>query len=229
MLTKKKKLSRKEIKQDKLVENYYKSVKYFEDNKNRILMYAGILVLVVLAVIYFINQRSQTNDLAGLELSRVMDLYDSGAYLEAIEGRQGTNIIGLKNIVEKYGSTENGETAKIFLANSYSFLGKLDEAYKYYSDYSGSIDMYKATAYAGQAAYHSVKGEYKKAADLYLRASKVSKENTQRPDYLLQAAINFISAGEKSEARDLLQTIKDDYRTSSAFASVDRYLALVDR
>ncbi len=229
MLAKKKKLSRKEIKQDRLVEFYYKSQNYFTENKNRIYMYLGVLVIVILAIYYVVDQRKESNLKAGLELSRVMELYDMGAYLEAIEGRQGTNIIGLKRIVEEYGSTENGETAKIFLANSYSSLGQIEEAYKYYEDYGGSIDMYKATAFAGQGSYHSFKGEYKRAADLYFRAARVSKENIMRPEYLLQAAINYINAGDKAEAKELLQTIKEDYKTSQAFASVDRYLAIIDK
>lgn len=229
MLAKKKKLTKKEIKQDKLVELYYKSQSYFEQNKNRIYLYGGVLVAVVLLVFFFINQRAQSNEKAGIELSRVMELYDSGAFLEAIEGRQGTNIIGLKRIVDEYGSTENGETAKIYLANSYSMLGRSDEALKYYEDYSGSIDMFKAAALAGQAAYYSANGDYQKAGDLYNRAARVSKDNTQRPDYLLQAAINYMSAGKDSDAKDLLQIIKDEYRTSSAFASVDRYLAKIEQ
>jgi len=229
MLAKKKKLSRKEIKQDRLVELYYKSQGYFAENKNRIYAYLGVLVVVILAIYFFIDMRKESNLKAGIQLSRVMELYDMGSYLEAIEGRQGTDIRGLKYIVEEYGSTENGETAKIFLANSYSALGQIEEAYKYYKDYGGSIDMYKATAFAGQAGYYAFKGEYKKAGDLYLRAARVSKENIMRPEYLLQAAVNYISAGENAEAKDLLQIIKDDYKTSQAFASVDRYLAIIDR
>jgi tetratricopeptide (TPR) repeat protein len=229
MLAKKKKLTKKEIKQDRLVEMYYKSQSFFEEHKNRIFMYAGVLAIVILAVIWFINQRAETNETAGIELSRVMELYDSGSFLEAIEGRQGTDIIGLKRIVDEYGSTENGETAKIYLANSYSMLGKTEEAYKYYKDYNGSIDMYKATSFAGQASYHAVNEEYDEAANLYNRAAMVSKENVQRPEYLLQAAINYINAGNQSEAKELLQIIKDDYKTSSAFASVDRYLTQIDQ
>ena len=157
MLTKKKKLSRKEIKQDKLVETYYKAYNFFEKNSQRILLYGGIFVVVILAAIFYVKHKSQQNQTAAVELSRVMNMYDSGNYLEAIQGRPGTPIIGLKKIVDEYGSTENGETAKIYLANAYEFLGKTEDAYKYYKDYNGSIKMYEATAYAGQGAYFVIK------------------------------------------------------------------------
>jgi len=148
--------------------------------------------------------------------------------LEAIEGRQGTNIVGLKKIVSEYGSTENGEIAKIYLANSYQMLGNIEEAFKFYEDYGGSNKLFKATALSGEAGYYAYKKEYGKAADLYLSASRVSKENVLNPDYMLKAAINYIDAGNKEEAKDLLETIRKDYQTSTAFREVDKYLTLVN-
>ena len=144
MLQKKKKLSRKEIKQDKLIDFFHNAEMYFEKYKNKIFTYAAVLVVVAAAVYFYLNQKSENNEKAGLELSRIMSFYDQGAYLEAIEGKQGSNIIGLKKIVEEYDGTENGETAKIYLANCYSYLGNYDEAIKYYEDYSGSIDYWQA-------------------------------------------------------------------------------------
>lgn len=223
MLTKRKKLTKKEIKEDKLVEFYYKTQSYIEENKNKVLMYVGAFAIVVVAVIFFLNYRSSRNEEAGKLLSRVMDLYEQGSYLEAIEGKQGTNLVGLKKIVEDFGSTKNGETAKIYLANSYAFLGQYEKALEYYEDYGGSNDIYNAAALAGQAGYYASKGEYEKAADLFKKAANVSKINPSRPDYLLRAGINYMKAGQKDEAKALFQIIRDDYKTSTAFAQVDRY------
>jgi tetratricopeptide (TPR) repeat protein len=228
MLTKKKKLSKREIKEDKLVTTYYKVYNYFNENKNRIGMYAGGLLVVIAAIYFYMNNKAENNLQAGIQLSRVMGLYDAGAYLEAIEGRQGTNIVGLKKIVSDYGSTENGEIAKVYLANSYQMLGNIEEAYKYYEDYSGSSKIFKASALSGEAGYYANKKEYEKAADLYRSASRVSKENVSNPEYMLKAAINYIDAGNKEEAKDLLETIRKDYQTSTAFREVDRYLTLVN-
>jgi len=207
MIQKKKKLSRKEIKEDKLLNFYKTAVVFFEKYKNKIFIYAGVLVAVAAIVYFYVNQKTESNEKAGLELSRIMPLYDQGAYLEAIEGRQGTNIIGLKKLVEDFGGSENGETAKIYLANSYAFLGNYDEAFKFYNDYSGSIDYFEAASLAGEAGYYAVQKDFEKAANLYLKASKISKINSQNPDYLLNAGIYYFKAGEKEEAKILFNKI----------------------
>ncbi len=228
MLTKKKKLSRKEIKEDKLVTSYYKVRSYISQNNRRFLTYGGVLVVVALIVIYYINHKKELNGKAGYSLSKVIDSYDQGAYLEAIEGKTGTDNIGLKKIVEEYGSTENGETAKIYLANSYNRLGKFDEAFKYYESYSGNIPILKSAALAGQAGYYEYKKDYQKAADLYRQASQVSKNNVDNPDYMLKAAINYIHIHQDATAKELLNSIKNDYKTSTASRDADRYLALIN-
>jgi len=228
MLTKKKKLSKKEIKEDKLVSFYYKAYGFFNENKSRVITYAGVAAAVIVLAIFYINHRIQENKEAGLQLSQVMDLYDSGAYLQAIEGQAGTKVLGLKKIVEEYGSTENGETAKIYLANSYSFLGKEDEAFKYYDDYSGGIDIFKASSLAGQAGYYAFKNNYEKAANLYEKAANVTKEDVLNSDYLLSAAENYINAGKNKDAKEVLDKIKKDYTTSNAAREVEKYLAQVE-
>jgi tetratricopeptide (TPR) repeat protein len=228
MLTKKKKLTKKEIKQDKLIEVYYKVYGYFDENKSQVITYAGVFVVIILAAIWYINHKNQQNNKAGVQLASVMNLYDNGAYLEAIEGQAGTNVIGLKKIVALYGSTENGETAKIYLANSYNRLGKVDDAFKYYKDYDGSIGMYQAAAYAGQAGYYADKNEYTKAAELYIKASRVTPNDVLNADYLLHAGINYLAANEKTEAKNAFEKIRKDYDTSPEASKVNQYLAQVD-
>ncbi len=228
MLTKKKKLSKKQIKEDKLVVSYYKARGYFEENKNRVALYGGAFLVLVAAVFFYIQNKKQNNLKAGEQLANVMNLYDNGSYLEAIEGRAGTNIKGLKYIVNEYGSTENGETAKIYMANSYFMLGKLDEAFKYYDDYSGDINIFKSASLAGRAGYYAYKNDFEKAADLYRQASRVSEADVLNPEYMLKASINYIKAGKQDEAKELLEKIKKDYTTSTASREVDKYLAQID-
>ncbi|HEX2962203.1 MAG: tetratricopeptide repeat protein [Bacteroidota bacterium] len=226
MLTKRKHISKKEIKEDRLVTSYYQAVKFFDQYKSQVYIYAIALVVVVAGVYWYLSNKAANNEKANVELSRVMGLYDSGAYQEAIDGRAGTNVIGLKKIVEEYGSTENGETAKIFLANSYNMLGKFDEAFKYYDDYSGSIDMFKATALAGKGSFYEAKNQLEKAADSFRDAAHVSKENVNNADYLLSSGIDYYKAGSKDKAMEQFNKIKDEYKTSMALREAEQYLAL---
>jgi tetratricopeptide (TPR) repeat protein len=134
----------------------------------------------------------------------------------------------LKRIVDEFSGTENGETAKIYLANSYSFLGNYEEAFKYFKDYSGSIDYFEAASLAGQAGYYATHEDYEKAANMYLMASKISKVNSQNPNYMLNAGIYFLKIGDEEEAKILFDKIKEDYSTSLAFREVDKYRSLIN-
>lgn len=225
MLTKKKQISKKEIQEDKLVTSYYQTISFVEKYRKQIYIYLGVLVVLAAAVYFYISNQSKNNEKANTELARVMDLYNQGAFQEAIEGRQGTNITGLKKIVDQYGSTENGETAKIFLGNAYNYLGKFDEAFKAYDDYSGSIDELKAAALAGKAGVYEAKKEFEKAASAYKDAAHISKTNVMNGEYLLNSGINFLKANMKEKALEQFKIVQDEYKTSPAMRELDRYLA----
>jgi TolA-binding protein len=228
MLTKKKKLSKKAIKEDKLIELYYRVYGYIQDNTSKVLTYGGVIVVLFLGIIYYVYHKKEENTKANIALSKVLDSYQQGAYLEAIEGKAGTDNIGLKKIVEEYGGTENGETAKIYLANAYSRLGKAEDAFKYYKDYDGDINIFQATALAGQAGYYASKNDYQKAAELYEKASNITKEDVLNPDYTLYAGINYLNAGNDDKAKEMFDKIKNDYENSSAAREVNRYIAEVE-
>lgn len=228
MLTKKKKITRKEIKEDKLVTTYYKAIGFFNENKSKIYLYAGILVGVVAIVFFYLNYKHSNNLKASAELGRIMDLYENGAYQEAIDGRAAGNVKGLKAIVDEYGSTETGEIAKIYLANSYNMLGKTEEALKYYEDYDGDNKLFKASALAGEAGYYASKDEYIKAANTFKEAAYTDPTNPMNAEYLLKAGINFLSADDKDNAKEMFDAVKEEYKTSTAAREVEKYMAALN-
>jgi tetratricopeptide (TPR) repeat protein len=228
VLERRKKITKKEMKQDKLVTSYYTVKNYILENQARILIGVAAVALVAVAITLFMNKRSSDNKLSAGLLAKVIPLYESGAFKDAIDGQPSSNTIGLKKIVDHYGSTENGETAKIYLANSYLMLGNNDDAYKMFNDYSGSNPLFKATSLAGRGGVLESKKEFDKAADLYKDAAKVSKINPANADYLLRAGVNLLNSGKKEEAKAVFEMIKKDYKTSTAFSEIDRYLIQIE-
>jgi len=228
MLSKRKKLSRKELKEDGLITFYYKTVGLYEKYRQNFLI-GGVAVIVLAAASFFyMQQKKSNNEKANIELSRVLPLFDSGMFLEAIQGNPQTKVLGLKKIVAEYGNSENGEIAKVYLAHAYSYLGKVDEALKNYEDYGGSNDLFKAAALAGEAACWESKNDLEKASELYRKASSVSEENVLNPQYLLFSGIDLLKLKKNSEAKELFERIKKDFPATVSGREVERYLAQVE-
>lgn len=228
MLGKRKKISKKQIKEDKLVTTYYEAFNFYQKYQAKILIGVAALALIVVAVVLYSNKKASDNVLAANLLGKVMPLYEAENFKEAIDGQKTSNIIGLKEIVDKYGGTNQGNDAKIFLGNCYAMTGKNDDAFKMYDDYSGSNPLFKATALAGKAAYLEVKKEFEKAADYYKDASKISKTNPSNSEYLLKAGIDLLQAGKKSEAKTVFETLKKDYKNTTEAYESDRYLVQIE-
>lgn len=228
MLEKRKKITKKQIKEDKLVTLYYTVKNFIFAYQAKLLIGIAAVALVVVAGILFANKSMNDNKKAAGLLSKAIPLFESTAYKEAIDGQPSSNTTGLKTIVDQYGSTENGETAKIYLGNAYLLLGKSDDAYKAFDSYSGSNPLFKAAALAGKAGILETRKEFEKAADLYNNAAKISKTNPANAEFFLRAGIALLSAGKKEEAKAVFETIKKDYKNSTAFSEIDRYLIQIE-
>ena len=228
MLEARKKISKKQIKEDKLVTSYYKIQNFFLENQARILIGIGVVAVIAVAIFLYSNKRASNNLAAGNMLAKAMPLYDEANYKEAISGVPAAHIDGLKKIVDEYGSTEQGETAKIYLANSYAMTNNNDAALEMYNDYSGSNSLFKGTALAGRAGILESKKEYEKAAGLFKDAANVSKSNPSNPEYLFKAGVAYLEAGNKEEAKNAFDAIKKDYKNVAYMFEIDKYMTQID-
>ena len=143
MLNPKKKITKREIKQDGLITAYAEATSYYYDHKKSIgYAITGIVVIIVAVFIYFNNKRAN-NEKAATEIGKVFPVYDAGAqesrqYLLAINGQPEKGIMGLKAIVDNYGGTDSGELGRFYLANAYYHLRQYDEALKQFEKFDGS-------------------------------------------------------------------------------------------
>jgi len=209
--------------EDKLMSLYYKSTEYYENNKNRVYTIALSVVVVVALIFIYFNYKSKNNETAGIELAKVRMVYASGSYQQAINGDSLGMSKGLKYIVDNYGSSENGNIAKVMLANCYYNLRDYNNAEKYYKDFSGSNDIYKAASVAGLASVCEAKNDFSNAANYYLKASNTSKLVTNNDEYLFYAIKNFSLANDKDNLKKTVKELKKDYPKSKYIGQLARY------
>ncbi len=230
MLKPKRKISKKEIRQDGLLNAYANVTSWYYEYKSYVGYGLTALVLVVVGIIVYTNNRANKNLEAATKMGSVIAIYDAAGsdprqYQIAIDGQRERGIMGLKEIVDTYGGTEAGEHARLYLADAYLNLGRFDEALKQYESFSGSNKLLRASAYAGAASCLEQKGEFRDAASDFEKAASLTSDKTSTPDYLCSAARCYGLAGEKEKAITLFKKLKQEYPMSSGARDADRYIS----
>lgn len=226
-LTARKKISHKELKKDKLVTGYFEARGWYDNPENKKkLIIGGIVLLVIGAVIFFyFNNKSKKNDEAEVKLSAVINLYDQEKFNEAINGDPATGITGLRQIVDEYGSTNSGETAKLYLGNAYFNIKDYDNALRTFEDYSGGKDIIKASCLSGAGAVYEAKNDMKKAGEYYEKAAKVNKEVVINQENIFYAIKAYSKAGDKENAKRMFDVMREEYPKSRYIPEVKKFEA----
>ncbi len=228
MLKARKKITHKELKQDKLVTAYFESKDWFgnPENKRKLSIGAGIIVLLAVAMFFYISNRKAKSDEAETKLSAVISLYDEGKYAESINGDSTGNIMGLIKIVDQYGGTESGQTAKLYLGNCYFNMKDYDNALKQFEDYSGKNDIVKASCLSGIGAVYDAKSDNKKAAEYFEKAANVNKNIVLNQENIFYALRAYAEAGDKDNAKRMFDLLRDQYPKSKYIAESKRFESL---
>lgn len=225
MLQPKKKISKKEMKQDVLITSYVKATTFYEEHKKHISIGLTALVVLVAAVFFYVKNRNADNEKAATELAKAYSFYDNAQYQVAIDGVRERNIAGLKAIVDEYGSTHAGNLAKLYLGDAYYNLGKYSEALKEYEEFSPDGQLLTVSRYAGIGACYEALGNHKEAAESFEKAATKYSNDLNAAENLNNAARNFEAAGQKERALDLYKKLKKNYPTSTFAREADRYIA----
>jgi len=225
MLQGRRKISHKEIKQDKLVTVYFNARSWMDnpENRKKVLMGAGVIVVLVVVFFLYTSNRKSKNEEANVKVTNVLSLMQQEKYNEAINGDQTAGIMGLNEIVSNYGSTESGETARFYLANCLLSIKDYDNALKNYNEYSGGNEIIKSACVSGIAAVYEAKGDLKQAAEYYEKAAKVNKELSTNQENLFNAIRNYVQINDKENAKRVYKELKEQYPKSKFLTEIKRY------
>lgn len=205
----KKKIKKKDLKHDPLLDSLMKVQTGYEEHKNKInYVIVGFLIAVLLGV-WFVALYNETEQEAVTLLGKAQVEYDQFNYSKA------RNF--LTNLIDEYSGTDAQEQGLFLLANLNFNENNINEAKalfeEFVSSYSGS-EILLASAYAGIAACLETENNYTEAAENYIKAHDTAREFIQAAEYLYLAALNYLDAGNSADAIDALQQIVDDYPDS---------------
>lgn len=210
MLKPKKKITKKQIKRDKLLEVLFK-IEVFTKSNIKTLTYAGGALLLILVLSFFFLKSKRT---AEIKSASVLGL----AQFSYINRDYDDVIVRLSEAVEKYSGTKSAAVGAFYLASSYYEKGEYERAEKYfrkYIDNNTGDEILLSSSYAGIAACYENKSEYLKAAQMYEKAAEKASHKFLRLQYLYSAARNYMMIENYSRAKELYNEI---YRSDPKYS-----------
>ena len=217
---------RHELREDKVVTAYARALGIFENNRNMVLGIAGGIVLVVALILGYAWNQGRQNETALTEMATAVQRYETGEFQAALDG--DASFAGLVEIANRFGGTDSGNLARYYAGDAYFRVGDLDNALEFFESYSKDANYLGASAFAGEASIHELKGDPDKAGDLFARAARVFESDITSPMYLESAARAYVAAGSKSKAIDAYESIQDDFPASTQARNVEFFLAQLD-
>jgi len=225
MLTPKKKISKKELKEDALVKSYVKVTQLYNENRRLISYVTGAVIILVIALVVYGRNRAASNVGASTALGSVYQLFDNGQYQLAIDGIPERNVKGLRSIVDDYGNSNAGEIARFYLANAYYNLGKYQDALDQFKKFSPSDETLEISRLSGIGCCYEALGMRKDAAVSFEKAADKDPKSPGCAENISNAARNYAAAGQKDEALVLLKKLKKEFPATSYGRDADREIA----
>ncbi len=176
----------------------------------------GGLVVLVLGVgvgIYWLQQRSERQEEAATALAHIISYYDKGDYERALYGDtartiRGKPVMGLLEIVRRYGNTPAGKIAALYAGSAFLMQGDFAQARTYFERATeAEAPLVLVGAYAGLAACREEEGKLQQAASLYERAATIGQPLGLAERYRFFAALCYEKAGVAQKAAQLYRQI----------------------
>ncbi len=219
MLKAQKKLTRRQIKEDKFVTYYFKTQEYVRENGQTILYGIGIVAAILIASLIFSSKSAEKEQSAVVQLTQAKLEYFNNNYAAAIPI--------LNNLISSYGGTASGHEARYYLGNSHFNNGDHAEAEKYFKEYleDGGDEVLQASATAGIAASLEEQKNYAAAAEFYSEAARKYSEVFLAAETLYNSARCHVLAGNTEQARSVLSLLLEKYPDSSIKNEAEIFLA----
>ena len=205
MLKPRKKITKKQLKEDKLVTFYFQAQEWLEVHGKTLAIVAAAVVLAIAGYAYYAYAQQNAEKKAGVDLARATRTLDAMDYQNAISQ--------LSSVVDSYGSTTSGRMARLYLAQAFFQTKEHQKAKsnykKFVSTFSGD-EYLLAAAQSGYAACLEEEKKYAEAAKAYLDGVD-SYDSVLGPGLLINAGRCFTLAGDEQNAKKAYQRVVDQF------------------
>jgi TolA-binding protein len=214
-----KKLTKHQMKEDKLVTGLFKSWEWTQFHVRQIAIGAGSVVLLLVIIILFVGYRSSRS-------TKAAELFGQ-AVIEMqtpVEGQVQSAVTNFQILLRDYPKSRWSSQACFYLANLLFQDRQYPKAKEYFQRYVqdyGEDSLMTASAYAGIAECQAQENDFLSAGENFIKGAEAAKNSILAPEYLLQAGRTYLKAEQKQKAVEVFQRLVLNY-PNSAYANTAR-------
>ena len=222
MLKARKRISKRQIKEDKFVTFYFKALDFYKAHSSKVTI-GLIAISAIIILIFFLIQSKKTAELnASEQLARANTEIGRGELQQAVDI--------LSNMSENYSGTRSASKGVYLLAYTYFQKGEYENAItsfeKYLDDYADD-SILSSAAYSGLGACYEQLGKFLEAAQSYEKGATKFTDNYNAPQQLMDAGRCYKLENRVADARKCYQTVIDNYPESTFKSDAELYLATI--
>ena len=190
-----------------------KAEKFVLKNKNAVIgVILAIIAVAALNAFGVFSPKSNESSEANQAIANIEYKVFEGNFEAALNGDDFN--IGLLEIIEKYEGSSAANKACLYAGIVYAQMKQYEDAIKYLSEYNGNDNIIAAKAKQTLGNCYSQTGDINKAIELVLEAAEMANNVAVTPACLRDAAAMYEAQGNKAEAMNLYNRIKNEYPTS---------------
>jgi outer membrane protein assembly factor BamD (BamD/ComL family) len=207
---KRRKLTKQEIKEDKVAEFFVQTAQYVRENSKRLAGIALVALVVIVIVTLAVRQRRMAENEA--------DVWVWRANMDMKVGNVGSAMQAYSAVIERYRGTWGHSDATFFMANARFATGRYDSALVLFENYLNlgkRRSEFTISAKEGIAQCLEEMARYRDAADSYLKVQREHPDSPLAPDALMGAARCYRLAGDLVAAESAYSDLLDLYPDAS--------------
>jgi len=202
-----KRITKKDLKHDALLESASKTTKFIEDHLNKVLIGALVAVVIIVGWNFVSRSRKATELQATAALTNASQTMSAGLYTQAA-GQ-------LEQVVAEFPGTRSAGAAVCYLGTIHFREGRYDEAlqsFERYLDTYGERGILGTTALEGRAAVLEQQRDFTAAAQAYTDlATRARDSSSAYAAYMMDAVRVYRSDANWDMVAQTAQTIVDKY------------------
>lgn len=209
-----------------VTEVYSKTEKYVDDNRNTLLIIAGILVVLFAGYFAVTRLYLEPRNEEGMDLLWKAEYwFEIDSLDKALIGNE--SYYGFEYIADEYSNTEAGSLASYYTGVIYLKKGEYQAAIESLKNADLDDEIVGAMAKGSMGDAYVQLGDFAKANSAYSDAIDHSDNSLTTPMYLKKQGLVYEDQGDFKSALKNYERIKKDFPTSTEARSIDSYIARV--